>query len=99
MSPHWGRPAGPDTAGVATRRDAWRRLYRQVRGKVDISDRRHMDVIDTVHRAIAEALMRVTICENPLYIPPRMAGELVRMRREVIFRRMERRGCIPPNSD
>ena len=70
IPPHWGRPTGPDSAGLTPRQDAWKWLYRYVRGKTDNSDLRHMDVFDGARRIFVEAIKERAFCEYPLYIPP-----------------------------
>ena len=52
--PHWGRPVGPDCAGVTSRQEAWLRIYRQARDKVDISNWKHMAHFDELRDIFAE---------------------------------------------
>ena len=66
----WGRPIDPDSAGITTRRNAWKWLYRKCREKIGNSDWRHMAYIDGLHRIFSDAQKEVADCEYPLDITP-----------------------------
>ena len=46
--PHWGRPTGPDSAGVTTRRYAWQWVLYRVREKTDRPDGEQHDLADAI---------------------------------------------------
>ena len=61
-----------------------------------------MEFVGEILYAFMDALREMESCEYPLYVPPRVAGELVQMRYVVAPRRMGRHDWTsgpPPNSD
>ena len=70
VPPHWGRPTGPDIAGVANRQDSWRRRRRQVRGEIVLSAWQHMEFSGNIRKLFLEVFREAARCEYPLYIPP-----------------------------
>ena len=100
--PQWGRPTGPDSAWITSRRGAWEWIYQQAGGKIDISNWQHMAHVDELHDASAELLNGKSECKYSLYIPPEMAGELAQVQSVAVYRKTERRGWtpdIPANAD
>ena len=63
--PTWGRPTGPDNAGVTTRLDSWRWICYEVRDKVDRSDWQHVEFIDEIHPILMGVLREIAHCEYP----------------------------------
>ena len=97
-----GRPAGPDNAGATNRQDAWKGVYRQVRGEINHSDRHHMQFKFNILELLVEVFHEASHCEYPFYIPPQIAGDAVQMHHMAASRRTERHkwtSGLPPNSD
>ena len=93
--PHWIRPTGPDTAGVTTRQEPWRRVYFQVREHIDCPDWEHAGYAGAICHIILGSLRGVAHCEYPLFLAPFLAGELIQLRNLVVSRRIGRHGRSP----